>query len=107
MNSRYISFVGEVLLVDNEDLLSKVLAQKENPNWADEGVAEYVGEYNEIGGRDSVSVYLNNFGDGTGHLVADCMAAGWTEDAIVKLENEKVVYASDLNPNPIPLIEIE
>ncbi len=115
----YISFVGFLETPDEKSIeslnriyppvISEVL---EGYNNHDEPV--YKGynegfrtglEYKEIGGKDSLTIYLAAIPGYTHvrHLVADCTPGGWVHDTFVMLDEngEPIKAAENFNPNPI------
>ena len=119
----YISFIG-FLETPSEDsisilnrvyppVISEVLEGYNNhdePVYRDynEGFRtglEYKEKYKEIGGKDSLTIYLavvpgyNHIG----HLVADCTPGGWVSDTFVMLDenSQPIKAAENFNPNPI------
>lgn len=59
--------------------------------------------YEEIDGKDSLTVYLAKIDDMTGHLVASCPAGGWSDETFVFLGESgcPVKSADNFNPNPV------
>lgn len=59
--------------------------------------------YEYIGGKDSLSVYVARINGGVGHLVADCQDGGWSEETFCYLDLDgNPIKANNFNPNPVP-----
>tara|TARA_R110000787_G_scaffold285367_1_gene400802 strand:+ start:604 stop:1002 length:399 start_codon:yes stop_codon:yes gene_type:complete len=126
-NLAYISFVGQVLLPENiEELNSKYSVETyteeilvrnretgydednnkveiDNDYWSTK--KEKTGfrndlDYNDVDGKDSLTVYIAVIDSNTGHLVADCPAGNWTESCFVQLQNGNLKKVTG-NTNPI------
>lgn len=128
-NSTYISFVGTVLLPTNvEELKSKysvatyqedVLVRNREIGWDNDNNqieidSDYWStetketgfrtdlDYNDVDGKDSLTIYIAVIDSNTGHLVADCPAGNWVESCFVQLENGNLKKATEnTNPNPV------
>lgn len=115
----YISFIG-FLETPSEDsisilnrvyppVISEVLEgynSHDEPVYKDYNEGFRAGlEYTEIGGKDSLTIYLAVVPGYThvGHLVADCTPGGWVSDTFVMLDEngEPIKAAENFNPNPI------
>ena len=115
----YISFVGflETPTEDSISILNRVYPPAlsevlEGYNSHDEPVYKDYNEgfragleYKEIGGKDSLTIYLAKLSaaPGIGHLVADCTPGGWVSDTFVNLDEngEPIKAAENFNPNPV------
>lgn len=130
MNTRYVSFVGFLVLPSNNDQLEKKYPNntysyeesywevtgeeydEEREEWYDTeeeftriitGEEEFKNlEYSIIDSQDSLTVYLSIIDEKTGHLVADCPAGGWSTGTFVVLENGTPKKSeNNYNPNPV------
>ncbi len=93
--TRYISFCGTFEVPENEDELET--AFPETYQVTPKG-REFLGfrsglSYQQIYQKDSLYVYVAQIDGTTGHLVADCSAAGWVENTFVTLEAGQPVRA--------------
>lgn len=112
--TKYISFCGTFETPENIDaLLAQFKSQYEEVfEGTDSHGNHYYREiptgfrdglnYNIIGGKDSLTVYIAKIDDNTEHLVADCPEAGWVEETFVQLDEygNPVKSPNNYNPNP-------
>ena len=110
----YISFTGEFLEplypYEKKGLVMETYTQEEE--WGNQimeveiETGFFTGlKYDQIGQKDSLTIFLAKVEGNIGHLVADCPAGGWVEETFVFLDtNGMPIYASDFNPNPIPRV---
>lgn len=97
MKTKYVSFCGTFLV---PEIKESEFAFEEGSCFL-EGYA-----YKQIGGQDSLTVFLTEVADGIGHLVADCPANGWQDSTFVLLDEENLPIKSEdnFNPNPVPQV---
>lgn len=114
MKTIYLSFCGQFFIPQNlQELEAKFppmtgtheVWNNQIEEWENE---EYESDerhdlyYNQIDGKDSITVFLAVIDENTGHLVVDCSAGGWTESSFIVLENgEPKRPQSNFNPNPV------
>lgn len=99
---KYISFVGHFDELPNQsELLEKYPVKIADDGYIDPFRPSLT--YIQIDQVDSLYIYLAKISDGIGHIVADCSAGGWTDDAFIALdENDNPVKSpANYNPNPV------
>ena len=115
MGTQYISSVGTFNVPENHSALDQNFPMgyqeifegidslgdecyREVPRGFREGL-----KYEAIDSNDWITVYLAVIDNQTGHLVADCLAGGWADEAFVILEHGHPVKAADNSqPKPYP-----
>ena len=111
---KYLSFVGDIK-TPNEKAIAELSAKYQVKTY--EVVSGYTNEgeevtakesegfrqglkYKEIGGIESLSVYLAVVSNGIGHIVSRC--SDWAEETFCMLGGDGLpIKATDRNPNPI------
>lgn len=112
---KYISFCGTFNVPENSDLETRYPMTFSETFEGTDSLGDHIYrevsngfrqglQYETIDGRDSLTVYLAKVSNDIGHLVADCPAGGWVDEAFVHLDasGNPIKSQDNWNPNPVP-----